>query len=254
MGINVLICSFIFILGICIGSFLNVCICRIPDGESIVNTPSHCINCGGRIKAYDLIPALSWLILSGKCRACGVRISAKYPLVELLTGIGFVFICLNTGGYAEFGFTAALFSALVVVFFIDLEHRIIPDGVNIFLLIMGILYNIMFFDVAMAVSAAIGFFAASVPMMLLGMMFKDGMGGGDIKLMAVCGLFLGWDRVLLAMFMGAFAALAVYMAAAPFRKSKDRTVTFGPYLAVGIMAAMLYGREIIDGYLGLFGV
>jgi len=245
----------VFIFGVCTGSFLNVCILRIPKKESVVRNGSRCVSCGGKIKPWDMIPVLSWFILRGKCRSCGERFSFRYPFVELLAGAGFAGLYLFYGQEIDFIFAVLLFSALTAVFFIDLEHRIIPDRINIFLLITGTLYNMVRlfvsqFDFGVLVTPAIGFFAASVPLLLLALLSRGGMGGGDIKLMAVCGLFLGWKNIILAMFMGAFIALLSYIAVAAVKRGKrGKMIPFGPFLSVGVMVSLLYGDVIVDAYI-----
>jgi len=250
-----LIYTYVLILGVIIGSFLNVCIWRIPRKEGIVIAPSHCVNCGARIKPYDLIPVASYIILLGRCRNCKAKISFQYPAVELLTGLGFVFLYWFYGLSVTLIFFLALYAALVALSFIDAEHRIIPDGIIIFLLTAGLLYNIVSFDLSAAISSAIGFFAASVPLYILAMVTNGGMGGGDIKFMAVCGLFLGWERILLAMFAGAvFACIAVLIGMLFKLREKKRTVVFGPFLSAGVMLSLLYGERIIGMYLKILGI
>ena len=244
----------IFIFGTVIGSFLNVCIWRIPRGESIARTPSHCAVCGARIKPYDLIPIISYIILGGKCRDCKTKIFNRYPLVELITGIGFVFLYYHFGASYYFVFYIALYSALCALSFIDFEHRIIPDGIVLFLLTAGILFNItrniINFEPTVLISAVAGFFAASVPLCVMAAVTGGGMGGGDIKLMAVCGLFLGWKNIILAMFIGVFIACVVVAVEYILKiRGKEKTVVFGPFLSLGILIALVYGDLMINKYL-----
>ena len=245
----------IFIFGSIFGSFLNVCIYRIPRKESIATAPSHCTSCGERIKPYDLIPILSYIFLGGKCRACRARISARYPLVELLNALGYVLIFTVFGNTPWFYFGAVMYSALIVITFTDIDTMEIPNEVIIFLLIVGVAFNLTQWDWWVALDAFIGFFAASVTMFLLGSMFGEGIGGGDVKLMAVCGLFLGWANILLAMFLGAFVACTfVAVQALAGKREKGAVIKFGPFLALGIMTAYLYGDCMVTAYLSLMGL
>ena len=251
---DVLVYVALFVLGLIIGSFLNVCIWRIPKGESIVKAPSHCVACGARVKPYDLIPLISYIILAGKCRSCKAKISLKYPFVELITGLGFALLYLFPDLRAMIVFYAALYAALVTLSFIDFEHKIIPDGIVIFLLAAGVLYNAASFalnqDLFALIPPVAGFFAASVPMYILALIYKGGMGGGDIKLMAVCGLFLGWSKILLALFIAAAVACIFVLIGSLFKiRKQERSVVFGPFLSVGIMAALIYGDSLIGWYL-----
>lgn len=240
----------VFILGILIGSFLNVCIYRIPRKEDIVYTPSHCMNCHKRIQWYDLFPVFSWILLGGKCRYCKVKLAKQYPMIELLNGVAFV------GIYMLFGFTAQtiviciLFSSLLVISLIDIRYQIIPNGLVIFLFIVGSI-NLAFVTHTF-VDSIIGFFAVSIPLLLIHIITKGNMGMGDVKLMAVCGLIIGWKHILLALMIGSIVGSVVGLTMIGLKLlSRKQQIPFGPYLSVGIMIAALFGNEIINAYITL---
>jgi len=239
-------------LGLVIGSFLNVCIYRLPRNESVVITPSHCPACGTRIRARDLFPVLSYIWLKGRCRTCSTAISPRYPLIELLTGL------LFAAAYAHTGLTALLLkqlfliAVLIVVSFIDLKHLIIPDRVIIFSLACGILLNLVAGDLSL-LSAFLGFSAAAAFLLVPALIYRGGMGGGDIKLAAVIGFFLGWPNGLLAIFLGCLlgAVTGLILVLTGLKGRKD-AIPFGPYLALGTLLAMFFGDKWLAWYLGLF--
>jgi leader peptidase (prepilin peptidase)/N-methyltransferase len=236
------------IFGLLVGSFANVLIYRIPREEEWVRTPSHCPRCGRRLKWYDMVPVLSWLVLGGKCRSCGGPVSPAYPLVELINGLLWL-LCVMVFGIAPFlPVSLALSTALLVVAAIDWKTQEIPDGINIFLLAVGVLWNVYAIAAGYHIWAQdlIGFFSVSVPLFIIAVLVEDGMGGGDIKLTAVCGLILGWKMILLALGLASVLGTAVLLPAHIIRK-KDRksTVPFGPFLAAGVLIAMCFGQNLI---------
>ncbi len=242
---------FVFLIGISIGSFLNVVIYRVPQGISIAKGRSYCPNCNTQIKNYDLIPILSYLILRGKCRKCHKSISPRYMFVELFTGVVAIFICAVNGwnylSLAQF----AVAALLIAVTFIDIDTLTIPDGLNIALAVMAIPMAILQPEIGL-VERCIGFFIISLPMLLITLKIPGAFGGGDIKLIAVCGFILGSWNVILAMFLacvcgGTFAIYLLQQRKAG-RKSE---MCFGPYLCIGVFVAMLFGTQIITWYLGL---
>lgn len=240
----------IFIFGTLIGSFLNVCIFRIPDKENIVSKRSHCPNCGNVLKWFELVPLLSFLILRGKCRYCGNKISIQYPLIEFLNGAACVWI------FAVYGFTyysvicCLCMSTLIVISVIDWRTYEIPIGCNIFIGLLGIIHLII--DPAHLFDYVLGFFIVSGIFLIIYFITKGrGIGGGDIKLMAAAGLLLGWQGVLLALVIGSVAGSMIHLALMKIR-NKDRVLAFGPYLSFGIFIAMLYGDVIIDWYTGFY--
>ena len=229
----------IFILGIVIGSFLNVCIYRLPLSKSIATSPSACPACGARLRVHDLIPIFSYLLLGGKCRYCKTRISAQYPLIEALSGILYLLL------YIRFGFDwvllvyMALVSLLIVISMIDFKHMEIPNGLVIAGLAVGAAQLAAslftpYFDVWH--SYVIGFFAGGLPLLLIALfctyvLKKDAMGGGDIKLMAFAGLIIGWKLTLTAYLIGIVTgAIAGILLLAIGKKQRGDAIPFGPFL------------------------
>ena len=241
---------FSFLLGSVFGSFLNVCIWRIPRHEPLSKGRSHCTACGTTIRAYDLIPVLSYLLLRGKCRHCGSPISARYPLVELLGGVLFA-LCFVVYGYTVHTLILmAAVSVLLALAFIDYDTQEIPNRFPVLLLLLGVLDLFVTQDIPWF-SRLIGFLIISVPLLLLSLI-TGGMGGGDVKLMAAAGFLLGWQGVLLASFLGfvlggAIAAVLWITG----RKTRGEFIALGPYLSIGIAAAALFGQPILAWYLSL---
>lgn len=242
----------VFIYGLCIGSFLNVCIYRIPKKENIAVNRSHCMSCGGQLKWYDLVPLFSYLFLRGRCRYCKDKISIQYPLIEGLNGIGYVLIFFING----INFTSILFSlcfsALIVLSVIDFRIFEIPLSINIFIFALGVIRAILDFE--NIVNYLIGFVAVSGFLYLLYLLTKGrGIGGGDIKLMAAAGLLLGWKEIILALVLGCVLGSIIHIARMKIEK-KDHVLAFGPYLALGIFITMLFGNEIIAWYMTLLHI
>lgn len=242
----------VFITGACVGSFLNVCICRIPQGKSVVSPPSHCPSCLCCLKFIDLLPIISYIALKGKCRFCGCRISPQYPAVELVTGILFVLTVAAHGITPAALRAALLICVLVPATAIDLRHKIIPDKLNLAGFTLGI--PLIFESNDVFYSGAIGFAAGGGLLLLIAVLSRGGMGGGDIKLAAVMGLLLGWQHLLAALFLAfTLGGLAgVLMILFGMKKMKE-AVPFGPYLALGGVLAVLAGDKMITWYAGFAG-
>ena len=242
----------IFIFGITIGSFLNVCIYRIPLGESIVTAPSHCMTCGWKLKWYDMVPVFSWLVLGGKCRNCKSKISVQYPIIEGVNGILYVVICAVNGLEWSSMIYCFMASALLVLSIIDWRTYEIPFGINVFLFVLGIAMTIL--DRENLVEHLIGMICVSV---LLGILYLltggRAIGGGDIKLMFACGLILGWKLILLAFFLGCIIGSVVHIIRMSVKKA-GRMLAMGPYLSAGILLAALWGNAWINWYLSLLGL
>jgi leader peptidase (prepilin peptidase)/N-methyltransferase len=251
-----LIEMFIFLMGLCIGSFLNVCIYRLPESKSIVHPRSMCPNCDTLIPFYDNIPLFSYLWLKGQCRRCKVKISMRYPMVELLGGL------VALGTYLRFGLTIetliyyVFIAALLVVTFIDLDHRIIPDvitlpGIPICFAASFALPAITYKDALFGILIGGGslFLVAWVYTILTK---KEGMGGGDIKLLAMMGAIVGWQGVLFTIFVaslvGTLAGFAVMLQS---RKGMKLAVPFGPFLSIGSITYIFFGTELVTWYLNL---
>jgi leader peptidase (prepilin peptidase)/N-methyltransferase len=250
--INFILYLYIFVVGIVIGSFLNVVIYRVPKELSFAKGRSFCPHCQAQIKGYHNVPVFSYLWLRGKCADCGEPISIRYPLVELVTGLMAILI------FAVYGFSfqwLVVFTAgaiLICITMIDFDTMIIPNGLVIALMAPALL-SFFFFPQVGILSRVIGIFVISLPMLALALFIPDAFGGGDIKLMAVAGFMLGWGHTLLATFIGLLlgGAVAVYLLA---QKTKDKHMAFGPYLCIGIMTALLFGDIIIQWYFNLFGL
>lgn len=256
----------IFIFGLIIGSFLNVCIYRIPRDESIVAPPSHCPDCGTRLKPFDLIPLLSYLINRGKCRYCGLKISPRYFLVELLTGIVSVALVVKYGLTVDFVAFLFLTYILIVVFFIDLDHQIIPNELVIVGLIAGAIlfvYNLFlpfqiysdnsWWNPLLGLVVGSGFLLG---VSLIGLAIYKGddvMGMGDVKIFAPIGLFLGWRMTLLALFMsvvlGGMSSLMLILLGKANRKSM---IPFGPFIVGAAFITIMWGWDILNWYLGTY--
>ena len=239
----------IFIFGITIGSFLNVCIYRIPLGESIVTAPSHCMTCGRKLKWYDMVPVFSWLVLGGKCRNCKSKISVQYPIIEGVNGILYVMICAVNGLEWSSVIYCFMASALLVLSIIDWRTYEIPFGINVFLFALGVAMTIL--DRGNLAEHLIGTICVSG---LLGILYLltggRAIGGGDIKLMFACGLILGWKLILLAFFLGCIIGSVVHIIRMSVKKA-GRMLAMGPYLSAGILLAALWGNAWINWYLSL---
>ena len=244
--ISVIIIIMTFIFGACIGSFLNVCIIRIPLGESLVKKSSHCMTCGEPIKWYDLIPILSWVILGGKCRGCKEKISGRYALVESLTGIIAVTALIRFGISAGFFINMIYFSLLVVIGFTDWDTQ---EMMIVELLAVGVLAIPAFLFIpnsATLIERLIGIAVISVPFLIIALITK-GIGMGDVILMACAGAFLGYKAVIASAFIGIItAAIAGIIIKFTTKISK---MAFGPWLCVGLYFGAMFGTEMFNWYL-----
>ncbi len=240
----------ISIFGIVLGSFLNVCIYRIPQKQDIVKERSHCMQCGHPLGWYELIPLFSYLIQGGKCRACKSKISVQYPLIEGANGILYVFIFMINGINVDSLLYCLLTSALLVLSVIDWRTYEIPVGINVFIFVLGLARTALHYqDWA---NHVIGFFAVSAVLYLIIVVTKGrGIGGGDMKLMAVCGLFLGWKEIILAFCLGCIIGSVVHIIRMRVTKC-DHVLALGPYLSVGVVLAMLWGNQWITWYFSQF--
>ena len=240
---------FIFLFGICIGSFLNVVILRVPAGESVVTGPSHCPCCGRNLKWRELVPLFSFLALRGRCAGCGEKISPQYPLIEAAAGLLWVFLFWRFG-LSLTALLACLFvSALLALSVIDARTGEIPLGINCFILALGAAATAL--DFSNWPAHIIGLFALSAPLLLVWFVTKGaGVGGGDIKLLAAAGLLLGWKQLLLAVFIGCLAAVIVHLPRMALKKA-GRALAFGPYLSFGMFLSLVWGESMINWYLGL---
>jgi len=243
------------LLGLVVGSFLNVAIYRLPRRMRFVTGRSQCPDCGTQLKWYHNVPLVSYLALGGRCAFCSNRISLRYPLVELLNGVFYVYFFRELGFSFQFVAHAFLASALIVVFLIDLEHRLIPDSVTLPGMAVALVLSLSSDGIGI-VAAAIGLFVGGGALYLLALLGdwlfkKESMGGGDIKMAAMLGAFLGWQKVLFVFIASAVIGLAVSLVLMLFstKLRQERLVPFGPFLATAAMAAIFFGDQAIDFYL-----
>ena len=255
---NILILLFFsFLLGVVIGSFLNVCIYRIPAGESIVSPGSRCPHCGTPILWYQNIPIFSWLVLGGKCASCKGSISIRYPMVEALTGVLFALVFYRFGIQWATPVYWLFCAALVAITFIDLDHQIIPDVISLPGIPIGFLCSfalpwISWTDSLFGILLGGGsLFAVAAGYELLTK--KEGMGGGDIKLLGMMGAFLGWQAVLPVIFLSSLIGSLVGVPLMLIKKADGKlAIPFGPFLALGALIYLFWGPELIRWYLSLF--
>ena len=316
------VCVMVFFFGICIGSFLNVCILRLPMGESLTKQNSHCMTCGTEIKRYDLIPLFSWLILGGKCRACKAPISPRYSIVEGLTGVIFVLTFVNcdfvNNGFLYPALVCLFIAGVIVVGFQDFDTQHMVTSVLFYIGIVAFATRVLSIvrptrfracDVTV-LDGIIGFFCVSVPLLIIGFVITPlfyklfvseehksvknlkkrlkteklsdkeraklekaveeklavikengpvyGFGMGDILFMAASGLMLGWKACISATFiaivLGATAAVIIKIKNSKTEGETDNAFAFGPFLAIGVVAALFFGADIFDWYVGLITV
>lgn len=251
----------IAIIGLLIGSFLNVCIYRIPRDESISFPPSHCFSCKNQLKPKDLVPVFSYAFLKGKCRYCGEKVSIQYPLIELLNSLVYLLLFAHFGLSLEFGFYAVLASTLIVVSIIDYYHQLIPNKLVIFTLITGIIYRLTTYFVLdeslieILKQSILGFLIGGGFYLLIFIVSNGNMGGGDIKLMAALGVWLGTLDTVLAIFLTFMigAVISVFLLATKIKSRKD-AIPFGPFIIIGSFLTILYKTEILDLYFKMLGL
>ena len=241
----------VFCFGLAVGSFANVCIHRLPRKESVVVPGSHCPACSAAVRPLDNIPVISYIVLGGKCRDCATRISPIYPVIETVTAV------LLLAGFFKFGLSfdflvyAVVAPALVIITAIDIEHQIIPDVITLPGIALGLAvgtYTIGYTD------SLLGFFVGGGLFYLLAVLSNGGMGGGDIKYISAAGAFLGWQKVLLVIFIGALlgSVVGVFQIAVQ-KKSRKSLIPFGPFLAAGTLITLFYGNSLIRLYLEYLG-
>lgn len=257
MPMNVWMLYFLILaLGAIIGSFLNVCIYRLPKKESLIFPGSHCPGCGTAIRAFDNIPIFSYLTLRGRCRSCRTRISPQYPAVELITGILTLCLFIKFGVSLTFLSLFVLCSALVVITFIDLEYRIIPDVISLPGIVVGFASSFVLPWLGWQ-SSLVGILAGGGSLLAVAFLYqvitkKEGMGGGDIKLLAMMGAFLGWRSVPFIIFVGSLTGSVIGITLMLSQKKDSKlAIPFGPFLAFGAILYIFYGREIIHWYLNV---
>lgn len=245
----------IVLLGLAIGSFLNVLVYRLPREKTTILARSACPHCGHMIPMYLNIPLVSFVILLGRCRYCRGRISWRYPLVEFLNAGLYLFFFYLDGPTPQMVVHSLLSSALIVIFFIDLEFQIIPDQITLPGIVLGLLAG-LFMKPPGIIGALIGLAVGGGT--LLGIAYlgewlfkKEAMGGGDVKMAAMMGAFVGWQKVLLIFMGGAVIGMIVSIVwmAVSERVRKERLIPFGPFLAIASIAVLAYGDEIVRYYI-----
>ncbi len=270
----------VLLFGLVVGSFLNVCIVRLPRGRSIVHPPSHCPRCRERIKVYDNIPIISYLLLRGRCRSCGEPISLRYPLVEVVNASFYVWIVSEFGLGGEAFLMMVFCSSLIVITFIDFDYQIIPDIITLPGILVGVSAAPFFMSalteslpfrlgelmphaglyLTSFLNSVIGMLIGALPLLIIGWAWEklrhiEAMGGGDIKLMGMVGSFLGWKGALLTIMLGALTGSAVGLSLILLkRQTMEKVIPFGPFLALGAVATAFYGPDIISWYLGLLRI
>jgi leader peptidase (prepilin peptidase)/N-methyltransferase len=242
------------IFGALMGSFLNVCILRLPQEESIITPGSHCPQCKKPIKFYDNIPLVSYLLLRGRCRYCHSPISIQYPLVEGITALSSLILFLKFGPTLSYLFYFSFVSALIVITLIDLYHQIIPDVISLPGIGVGILASLFIPQITL-LNSLIGILLGGGSLFLVATIYqwlfkREGMGGGDVKLLAMIGAFLGWKAVILTILLGSLLG-SISGIIIMVSKGKDfkYAIPFGPFLSLGAVIALFYGENIIRWYL-----
>lgn len=245
----------VFVLGLMIGSFLNVCIVRFPKEESVSQGRSHCPHCRETLAWYDNIPVLSFLILKGQCRHCQKPISIRYPVVEMVSAFSLAGLYFFWGPGVKFVFFGYLICSLIIVMAVDFEHQIIPDEVSLTGILFGLVMSYVFPSLHQEASRRLGLADSSLGMLAgIGLIYgvarlgeflfrKESMGGGDLKLLAMIGTFLGFEKTLLAFFIAPLIGAPVGIVLWKIKNSKY--IAFGPYLALGAVIALFWGEEIL---------
>ena len=240
-------------LGLFVGSFLNVCIVRLPLGRTVLLGRSHCPHCDRQIRAWENLPLVSWLALGGRCAGCRAPISMQYPAIELVTAVIFA------AGAWLYGPTLLLVArlvfgcAMVVLFMIDLQHRILPNVITLPGILVGLAFSLVLPPGLR--DALIGTVACSL--MLFGMgelvsrvLGKDALGFGDVKMIAMMGAFLGWQMTLVALFLASFLGSAIGIGLVVITRNRDYQIPLGSFLAIGALAAAAAGQPLLDWYVG----
>lgn len=248
---------YFFILGSCIGSFLNVCIYRIPENLSVIKPGSFCPNCKNKIQFYYNIPILSYIVLKGRCGYCKTPISIRYPLIELLTGLFAFFLYYRFSSGPELFFWLVFICALITISFIDIDHQIIPDVISL----PGIIIfssSFYFLPDMTLKNVGLGILIGGGSLYLVGQAYylikkQEGMGGGDMKLLAMIGAATGVKGVLFTIFCGSILGTFCGLFIMIFTKilNMQLKIPFGPFLSVGVTIYIFFGNDLIDWYVSL---
>jgi leader peptidase (prepilin peptidase) / N-methyltransferase len=243
-------------LGLAVGSFLNVVIHRLPRGGSVVHPPSRCPGCSYQLRWSDNIPVLSWLFLRGRCRKCGAGISVRYPIVEILTMIVFLLHLWIFGWTVLMGVRVAFACAMIALFAIDLEHQLLPNAITLPGIVAGLIVSII---VPPGVRDAIlGTLLGGGVLWAIGEAYyrysgQEGMGGGDVKMLAMVGAFLGWKLVLVTLVLSSVAGSLIGMLVIAIKRGgMKHALPYGTFLALGALAASLAGDRMVAWYLGFY--
>ena len=252
-----------FVFGAIVGSFLNVCIARIPNDESVIHPPSHCPRCNARIRFYDNIPLISYVVLLGRCRACGERISPRYFAVELLMAALAVALYYQFGLGLAFIASFVFVAALMVISFIDLHVRIVPDVISLPGIVVGLLFSVIgrfvlndpYELVPSPWSSILGILIGGGVLLALAWAYEaftgvEGMGGGDIKLLAMIGAFLGWPSIPVTLFFSSLGGSVIGLTAMIIKGvGRKYALPFAPFLCLGALLYLFFGRELVEIYL-----
>lgn len=243
----------VIIYGLIIGSFLNICIYRIPRSESIVFPSSHCPYCNKKLKWYDNIPIFSYLSLKRECRYCNIRISSIYPIVELFNAVIYIAMYIKFGFAFDFFFYALISSILIIITFIDLKNMIIPDVLVLIIFISSIIYKATIYYIGInpqIISSIYGLIISGILFLAIVILSRGGMGGGDVTLIAALGFILGLKYILLNMFLSFLlgAVISMFLLASRIKTRKD-PIPFGPFIIISFLITVFWGQDIIDWYL-----
>ena len=243
-------------LGLCVGSFLNVCIYRLPRRESLMWPGSHCTTCNRTLSWYENVPVVSWMVLRGRCRTCGTRISWMYPTVEFVTGLTFLAAYLLYGFTPTAGVRVLLACALIVLFVTDLQHKILPNVITVPGIAVGFLFSLFLPPgwqdslIGIVVGGGTLFAIAEAYYRVRG---QEGLGMGDVKLLGMIGAFLGWKLVLLTLVLASCAgSVAGGFLIVSGRGNMKYALPFGTFIAVGALVAAIWGTPIVDWYTGFY--
>ena len=246
------------LLGLAVGSFLNVCIHRLPEHKSVVSPGSRCPGCGYELRWYDNIPVVSYALLGGRCRSCRVPISIRYPIVEVVTMVVFLAHYWVIGPDIVLVPRLLFASMLIVLFAIDLEHHLLPNAITLPGIVIGLLFSLLL--PPGIVSAALGTLIGGGSLWLIGEAYyrfsgQEGMGGGDVKMLAMIGAFLGWKLAIVTLVFSSVAGALIGVLVLAIRKGGLKyALPYGTFLALGALVASLFGDQIVAWYVGLYAI
>ena len=242
----------VIVFGLLIGSFLNVCIYRVPRKQSIVFLASHCTKCKTELKPLDLVPVFSYCFLKGKCKYCKMKIGSKYAIIELVNAVMYLFLFMKFGFSIEFLEFAILTSLLIVITSVDLESQIIPDEFIVFgfaVIIIFIVISVFRGNLEL-LNSGIGLLLGGGIFLLIAVLSNGAMGGGDIKLMALLGFWFGWQSILLIMFLSFVLGAIISVTLLLFKiKSRKDKIPFAPFIVLATILTLFFGNEIISFYI-----